>query len=190
MKHLTCAFLVLSWLAATASADSWIFPKKLVTKNSEFGESKLVLEIDGTKDQAFPPHTLSVYGGGQLLAKYRNVGFHKVYASKDNKYFVGLSNSAIPGTAFVVFDAAGNLLREEKHDFLPHAMYTFRSITVLRVWFHEKNPDVEFDVQDGRLVGVFVRGSNNQKYNLLQRDLDFREVGVDRPPSRDEDAAD
>ncbi|HEV2296835.1 MAG TPA: hypothetical protein VGR35_23545 [Tepidisphaeraceae bacterium] len=146
----------------------------------EFGESKLVLEIDGTKSQHYPPHTLSVYVGDELLAKYKNVGFDKVYASKDNKFFVGVSNGGIPGTAFVVFDAEGNLLREEKHRFLPRALYTSQSVTVIRVWYDRENPNVEFDVRDGRLLAVFIRGSNNQRYNLLERDLGFREVPAER----------
>src|SRR5688572_33508631 len=114
MRYAMYAFLVLACSAAMVLADSWRYPKELIKKEFEFGESKLVLEIDGTKSQAWPPHTLSIYAGDQLLAKYKNVGFDKVYASNDNKFFVGVSNSGIPGTAFVVFDAQGNLLREEK----------------------------------------------------------------------------
>lgn len=176
MKCVLSVFLVLVCSAAMLSADSWAFPKELAKKEFTFGESKFVLEVDGTRNQGFPPHTLSIYAGDRLLAKYQNVGFQKVYGSKDNKFFVGVSNSGIPGTAFVVFDAEGNLLREEKHRFLPHALYTAQSVTLMRVWFDEKSPDVEFDIRDGRLMAVLIRGSNGQRYNLLERDLGFRET--------------
>ena len=186
MKHATmvCAFAVLAVLAcccaATARADSWVFPKELIRKEFKFGGSRLVLEVDGTKDRGSPPHTLSIHAGDQLLARYRNVAFDRVYASKDNKFFLGVSNGGIPGTAFVVLDAEGNLLREEKHRFLPHALYTSQSVTLVRVWFDEKDPGVEFDVRAGRLAAVFIRGSNGQRYNLLERDLGFRQVPAGR----------
>jgi hypothetical protein len=179
MKYMMCAICVLA-CAAAVLADSWMFPKKLIKNEHTFGDSKIVLEVDGTKDQGFPPHTLSIFTGDQLLAKYKNVGFEKVYSSMDNRFFVGVSNRGIPGTAFVVFDADGNLLREEKHRFLPYELYTSQSVTLVREWYDEKNPDVEFDVRDGRLAAVFIRGSNKQKYNLLERDLGFREVPADR----------
>lgn len=132
------------------------------------------------KDWGYPPHTLSIYAGDELLAKYKNVGFEKVYASKDNMFFVGVSNSGIPGTAFVIFDAQGNLLRELKHPFLPHAMYTSRSVTIMRVWYDGEDPEVEFNVRDGHLIGISIRGSNNQKYDLLEPDLGFREAAPKR----------
>jgi hypothetical protein len=166
--------------AFVALADSWFFPKELTREEYIFGGSKFVLEIDGTKDWGWPPHTLSIYRGDELLAKYRNVGFKKVYASKDNRFFVGVSNHGVPGTAFVVFDAEGNLLREEKHRFLPPGLYTKQSLVIWQHWYDEKNPEVQFDVTDGRLVRVFIRGSNQQKYDLLKRDLDFREKANER----------
>jgi hypothetical protein len=175
MKYAMYAVLVLAGCVATVQADSWSFPKKLIKKEFEFGDTKLVLEIDGTKNQGYPPHTLSIYSGDELVAKCQNIGFEKIYASDDNKFFVGVSNSGIPGTAFVIFDADGKLLREEKHRFLPRELYTARSITLVRAWFDEENPDVKFEVSEGRLSAVFIRGSNKQKYNLMEPDIGFRE---------------
>ena len=152
-------------------ADSWLFPATLTEKAFAFGKTKVVLEVDGREDQSFPPHAVSIYVDGALRAKYRGVGFEQVHPSADKKYFVGLSNGGIPGTAFVVFDAAGNLIREQKHDFMPDAVYTSRSVTVIREWFDDERPGVEFNAANGRLVGVIVRGSNGKRYDLLKADL-------------------
>lgn len=173
VKQAVIALVALACFARCAAADTWVFPPKLVTKNFEFGRSAFVLEVDGTKDQSFPPHTLLVRLDGELAAKYRNIGFDEIYASENNRFFVGLSNSGIPGTAFVVFDAQGNLLREEKHRFMPVAIYTSRSTTVDRTWYDADRPEVEFEIENGRLRGVLVNGSNGHRYDLLKRNLKF-----------------
>ena len=120
MKHAAYAFLMLACATDLALADEWRFPKTLAKQEQTFGESKLVVEIDGTKGSAFPPHMLSIYAGDQLLAKYKNVAFQRVYASNDNKFFVGLSNHGIPGTAFVVFDAQGTRVARTRNR-VPHS---------------------------------------------------------------------
>jgi hypothetical protein len=165
----------LACTAVVALADLWSFPRELTKEEYIFGDSKFILEVDGTKDWMWPPHTLLIYRGEELLAKYRNIGFQKVYASKDNRFFVGVSNKGVPGTAFVIFDVEGNLLREQKHLFLPPGLYTEQSLAIIKHWYDEKNPEVQFDVTDGRLVSVFIRGSNKQKYDLLKTDLGLRE---------------
>jgi len=168
--------IVLSSVCGPAFADSWTYPPRVTSEKFLFGESRIVLEIDGTRNSGYPPHTLLIYRRGELVAKYKNVGFEKVYASADNRYFVGLSNWGIPGTAFVVFDAEGNLLREQKHRFLPDGVHTVRSVTVRRVWYDAEKPAVEFGVEAGRLVSVKVRGSNGQRYDLLAPDLGVRQA--------------
>lgn len=171
MKYAIYALLLLVFAVTSVSGDSWEFKKELIRTEFKLGASKLVTEIDGTKDQFFPPHSLYIYKGEQLLAKYNNVGFDHVYASKDNKYFAGVSNFGIPGTAFIVFDADGNLLRELKHSYLRKDVYTSRSPTITRTWIDEESPDIEFVLQNNRLEAVLIRGSNKQKYDLLKEDL-------------------
>ena len=177
---LTVSAAILFAAAGPAFADKWSFPPEVQKQTFEFGKSKLVIEIDGTRDRGFPPHTLSIHLNGELMAKYRNVGFSKVYASEDNRYFVGLSNDGIPGTAFIIFDAQGNLIREQKHRFLPHAMYTGWSVTRVREWFNEAHPAVEFKADTLGLGAVFVQGSNGQRYDLLRPDLGWKPA-ADRP---------
>lgn len=168
-----CLFALTLTLATAALADDWSFPKELVTTTNTFGDTRIVLEIDGTKDQTYPPHAISVFNGDTLLAKLPNTGFGAVYASPDNQFFVGLSNDGIPGTAFVVFDARGNLIREQKHAFMPVLIYSSMSVTRVREWFDAVKPEVEFVVEAGRLLHLHVNGSNGQRYDLLKADLNF-----------------
>lgn len=158
-------------LGGAALADKWSYPAEVAKETFEFGKSKFILEVDGKRDQYLPPHTLSIYLNDELVARYRNIGFAKVYASEGNRYFVGLSNRGIPGTAFVIFDAEGNLIREEKHRFLPPGVHTSMSVTLVREWFNDKEPAVEFKMDGDRLTAVFVQGSNGQRYDLLKADL-------------------
>jgi hypothetical protein len=168
---MTIALVLGAW--GSALADSWVYPKEVTRKTYDFGKSRIVLEVDATRNWTYPDHTLFIYLDVELMARYRNVAFEQIHASKDNEYFVGLSNRGIPGTAFVIFDAKGNLIREEKHRFLPTAIYTSRSVTLSRVWFDSAKPEVEFKVEPNRLAGILVWGSNKQRYDLLRADLGF-----------------
>jgi hypothetical protein len=175
MNRVFVAFVAALGASALVRGDSWVFPDKLVKRSFDFGRTKVVLEVDGTKDRGFPPHILSVYADGALAAKYRKVGFEHLYVSKDKRYFVGLSNEGIPGTAFVIFDAEGNLLREVKHAHMPYGIYTDTSVTLIRKWFEAQRP-VKFKVEEGRLVGVLVWGTRVKQYDLLQADLGFEDT--------------
>src|SRR5688572_26743637 len=99
----------------STGADVWApFPDELITKRFKFGDTVIVREIDGTKGGTAPPHYVTIYAGDTLVARYKNVGFEHLYASKDKRFFVGLSNTGLTKTAFVVFDREGHLIREVK----------------------------------------------------------------------------
>src|ERR671913_2621947 len=137
------AVTLLLCLGSLSVADSVEYPRTLTNRPFEFGKSKVVVTVDGRQRDRYPAHTLTIYYDGSVVAKYPNVGFEQIHASQDHRYFVGLSNTGLPGTAFVVFDAQGNLLREEKHRFMPPLMYTVRSAGLIaEVWFDDKKPDV------------------------------------------------
>lgn len=169
------AVIVCVWLCGLAFGDSVYFPPEVHRKTFDFGKSKIEVERDGKEKekQFYPPHALFIYLDGLLMAQYKNVGFTDIHPSHDNRYFVGLSNTGITPSAFVVFDADGNLLREVKHEHMPERIYTARSPTVFRWWFDREKPDVQFEVVRGRLSGVRVTGSNGQRYDLLAPDLGF-----------------
>jgi len=176
MKRIALFIVLAIGIPALSYADSWSFEAKVTEKAYEFGDSKIVLKVDATQDQSWPAHTLSIYLGDELMARYKNVGFEQIFASPDNKYFLGVSNSGIPGTAFVIFDREGNLIREEKHNYMAMTIYTEISVTLGRKWYDPKNPGVEF-VTDGRRLGkVLIRSHTNKTYNLLYRDREYRRL--------------
>jgi hypothetical protein len=170
MRLIIAASLVIglasSVLADTYAAESW-------TRDYAFGKTKIVLERDDTRKSPEPSHTLTISRDNEIIAKYQNVGFEQIFASEDKKYFVGLSNSGITLTAFVIFNSEGSLIREMKHEFMPIDIYSEMSVSIVRTWLAEK-PEVEFKMKDDRLVNVFVNGSKGKRYDLLKTDLDFQ----------------
>ena len=174
MKRIALLCVLVIGIPAVSYGDSWAFEAKVTEKEYEFGKTKIVLKVDAVKDQSYPEHTLFIYLDGELMAQYKNVGFEKIFASKDSKFFLGVSNSGIPGTAFVIFDKEGNLLREEKHNFMAMSIYTEISVTLHRKWYDPEKPGVEFITDGKRLGKVLIRSHTGKTYNLLYRDQEYR----------------
>lgn len=162
-----------------AQGDSWSYEPKLTETVHEFGESRFVLAVDARQKQGFPDHILSIYRDGKLMARYRNVGFDVIQPVERTEFFVGLSNRGIPGTAFVIFDAQGNLVREQKHRFMPEDVYTRQSVTLIREWYDRDNPGLEVAFVSNELA-VLVRGSNGKQYNLMHPTLHYDEAARDK----------
>lgn len=177
-----CALIVLFAFVSRAIGDSWAFEKGLTEQVHEFGRVKIVMQIDARENQSFPPHKLTIYRDGKAVAIYPNVGFQQIHASPDHRFFVGLSNNGISGTAFVIFDDRGNLIREMKHDFSGALItYSNTSVTRNRTWFDTKNPHVRFEAEENSLQKLLVKGSAGQTYDLLERDMN--DV-IRRPPEQ------
>lgn len=174
MKLRLLAVMTTAAIVAAVLADSWSFPPTMEKKVHEFGRSRIVLERDATQNQRYPAFSLTVYLDDEMVARYPNVGVEQIFASPDNRYFVGLSNHGLPGTAFVVFDRYGNLIREQKHQFNDFRIYTESSVTLTRKWYDDTNPEVDFGLTGEFLRGVRVNGSADRRYNLLDRDLGLR----------------
>lgn len=152
---------------ALARADSWFSPAEVKETPYVFGETKVVLHYDGLKRRNFPEYTLKVYRGEKLLGEHEGVGFTEVFADKENRYFLGVSNEGLVGTAWVVFDRDGKIIRQKKYaDASPPLKYCQRSITVVRQWYDEKQPEVEFKVEAGNLKEVSVRSCEGKRIAL------------------------
>jgi hypothetical protein len=171
MKSKLLILAVIALATALVFADSWGFEAKLDEKTHEYGQSRIVLATDTRENQQYPEYSLSIYLADELMARYRGVAFDQIFASDDHTYFVGLSNHGLTGTAFVIFDRKGNLIREMKHRFMDPKFYTSRSVTVIREWYNDKNPAVQFQIEKNRLRQVTVNGSAGTRYNLLDRTL-------------------
>lgn len=161
-------FLILIGICHYFFADSWLFfPGKTEFK---FGNIKIIQIIDAKEPTSNPDFILDFYKGNKLQAKYRNIYVEAIFKSPDNYYFVGLSNSGIPGTAYVVFDKKGNLLREVKHDCLDFVEYTNYSLIITRKWIDCDNPQIKFIKGDFDTI-IQVSGLKGKKYNLLNKGI-------------------
>ena len=130
-------------LPITSMADTWSFEAKEARTVETFGSTKIVKIVDGRTDQRSPDFVVEVWNGDELKARYRGVSYDKLFASPDKSVFVGLSNTGLPGTAVVIFDKNGNLRLEAKHGM---AIFDYCSVsaTLLRQWFDDENPQVDF----------------------------------------------
>ncbi|MHC4166307.1 MAG: hypothetical protein ACYSWQ_05065 [Planctomycetota bacterium] len=154
-------------------ADTWATHVTMQTQEYKFGQTRIVVEYGGQQPGygLFEYHAIKIYLNEELMALYRNVGFKEIYASEDNQFFVGVSNSGIPGTAFIVFDNKGNLIREVKHGYLGNDLYTMMSVTIIREWYNKDKPEIKFDIQNNRLHDIEINGSNGLRYKLLRPHL-------------------
>lgn len=111
-----------------------------------FGETKIVLITDGRADRKSPDFILQVFKNDQLQAQVHNVSFDQVFPSPDGRFFVGLSNRGIPGTAVVVFNDRGAITLLASHG-IAEFDYCRKSVTVEREWYDNENPQVKFNVE-------------------------------------------
>lgn len=143
-------------------ADTWSFEPTVVADEYVFGDVKIVRARDATEDQQYPEWAIAIYVADELRAFYSGLGFEHIAASPDNRIFVGISNSGLPGTAVVVFDRRGNLLLERRHD-RDAFDYCERSEILVRKWYDEAEPDVRYDFDDGGgLRRLTVRGCQGE----------------------------
>ncbi|MBS1142996.1 MAG: hypothetical protein H6R14_402 [Proteobacteria bacterium] len=168
-NHTLFRLALLGLLSQSAIADSWQFDPVEKSKVETFGDLKIVQTTDARNNRQYPDFLLSVYFKDELLAKYKGVSFQKLFASPDNSSFVGLSNRGLPGTAIVVFDSKGNLLLEVKHG-LAAFDYCDESVTLVRRWYDEDKPDVEFvpDEKYGGYKEIKVRDCRGKSEDLLK----------------------
>lgn len=167
-RALSCLMFV-AFLPQSAFADSWKYDPVEKSKIETYGDIKIIQTTDARKDRQYPDFILSIYFKDELLAKYKGVAFQKLFASPDNSRFVGLSNYGLPGTAVVVFDNKGNLILEAKHG-LATFDYCNESVTLVRRWYDEDKPDVQFvpDEKYGGYKEITVRDCKGKTEDLLK----------------------
>lgn len=153
---------IFGYLACPLSGDECILLP--CEKKHVYGDTSIILKVNpGETDFEI---SISVFNKEKLKAKFEGVSFERLFPSLKNDYFLGVSNSGIPGTAFVLFNKYGELLREVKHDFFDFIPYCHESIVIDRTWYNEENPDVEFVFADGKLRKVLITGCDGPRYNL------------------------
>lgn len=168
MKRFLAIALSVLMAAPAAHADSWRYPKKVESEKFVFGSTRVVLTMDARKNQKYPDFLLQIFKDGKQVARVPGVHFEKLFASKDNHVFVGLSNRGIPGTAVVVFTSDGVVTLLARHG-LAEFDYCSKSITLERVWFDEGNPSVRVQLGDQEPTpGIFLRNCSGQEIELIK----------------------
>jgi hypothetical protein len=163
------AFLLISF---TVRADTWTFSGKVETERFKHGVTQVVLTSDSRKNSKAPQFLLEVFTDAKKVASVPGVYFEKLFASKDNRYFLGLSNRGIPGTAAILFNSKGEMLLLVHHG-VAEFDYCAKSITVSRVWFHETNPNVRFQIDEPKLESaVYLQNCYGKEVELFKVVLD------------------
>jgi hypothetical protein len=130
-----------------AAADSWIYAKERTDEEFVFGGTTIVRTIDARRDQVYPDFFVSVYRGKTLLATFRDTSFDQLFASEGHEFFVGISNSGLPGTAIILFDADGGLISRIDHS-QSLLEYCEESITLIRQWYSDDTPSVRIELRE------------------------------------------
>jgi hypothetical protein len=149
-------------------ADSWSYPPTVESHSFRHGSVRIVLTRDARTNQKLPDFLLEVFKDEVRMAQIPGVSFDKLFVSQDNRLFVGLSNSGIPGTAVVVFTDQGKLKLLAQHG-LAEFDYCERSVTLARVWFDEENPSVRFQLDEhDPKPGIYLRSCKGQDIELVE----------------------
>jgi hypothetical protein len=94
-----------------------------------------------------------------------------IAASDDGQYIVGLSNRGSEN-AFWIRNYQGQLIQRKTHFLGPHYWqgihYCSESVTNVREWFNEKDPEVRFQLKSGKLLQVTVRSCDGKDLQLLK----------------------
>ena len=165
-KKVICIFFlglaIFGCIACPLSGDECILLP--CEKKHIYGDATIIMKVNPSEPDF--EISISIFYKEKFKAKFEGVSFERLFPSPKNDYFLGVSNSGIPGTAFVLFNKYGELLREVKHDFFDFIPYCHESIVCDRTWYNEAKPDVEFVLDDGRLRKVLVTGCDGKRYNL------------------------
>lgn len=162
---LLAASAMLTW-SVDVAADSWRFPAKIEKQSFSFGNVQAVVTTDARKDQRFPRFQIEVLHEGRMVALIPGAAFEQLFASSDNKLFLGLSNSGLPGTAAIVFTSDGEIRLFVRHQ-AARFDYCQESVTLQREWYDSRNPEVRFalDAPEGK-SGIFLRDCKGQEIEL------------------------
>ena len=110
-----------------------------------------------------PRYILCFFKGDTLVNHYDGVGFRELFLSSDAQYFLGTSNDGCTKHAFVVFDRQGNIIKSIKHG-NSNLEYRLQSASFVQEWYNEKEPEVEFCVENGKLIDIKINSSRLMRF--------------------------
>jgi hypothetical protein len=158
----------ISWVALAvclavtgARADSWTYRDGIRTWR--FAQDFRVEAVTDARRDGSARQYVRIVKGSNVLAILNGVGFETLVESPDRLFYVGLSNSGLPGTAAIVFDRDGRLLLYAAHG-VGRLTYCSESVTVDRTWFDADHPDVQF----GAYGVVTLNDCGGKRINLVR----------------------
>lgn len=113
---------------------------------------------------------LSCSRGAESLFTVSDFADH-IAASEDGQYIVGLSNRGLVA-AFWIRNLHGRVIGRKMNS--PNwnpwrgVHYCAQSVTNVREWFDNRNPNVRFHFSDGKLLQIAVRGCDGNDVRLLK----------------------
>lgn len=126
-----------------------------------FGDTEITSMIEGYGA------TLKVVHKGEMKALLQGVFFSHIIASPDEKFFVGLSNGGLPGSAVAVFTSEDRFPVIAYHGAADFD-YCDRTVTLVRHWYDKEEPDVRFVTDDnGTLQAITLRDCRGRTVDLM-----------------------
>jgi hypothetical protein len=147
-------------------ADSWMLPPEVKETNYVFGSTEIILHYDSMGEPLYPKYTLTIKNKGKTASTHPDIGFQQLFASPDNAYFLGVSNSGLMEDAYVIFNAKGKIIKRQRHD-PSKVSYQTMSISLVRRWYDAGNPGVKFAITNGMLRDVTIRAGDGKVVSLL-----------------------
>jgi hypothetical protein len=97
----TIIICLILW-CTVAFSDEWDLKPEIKNTEFIFGNSRIVLHYDSTNYVPIPEYTLLIFKNEKNIAIYKDLGFKQLFASADNKYFLGVSNSGLVKYAYII----------------------------------------------------------------------------------------
>ena len=161
------ALLLLGLAVPNLLGDSWVFEEGFREESFRCGEIEIVRVVDATEDQSWPHFWIEVRGNDGLVGTLDNLSFDDLAMSADCNLFLGLSNSGIPRSAVVLFTAKGELLEVIEHPREMELPYCEVSTTLVRTWYDQDDPAVEFEyAAGGELEQITVTDCSGERFPL------------------------
>ena len=169
LSNIFRAAAALAVLASTATqADTWRYPPEIAIRSFSHGDVRVVLTTDARANQVSPDFLFEVFKGDVNVARMPGISFDQLFASPDNRVFLGVSNSGIPGTAVIVFEDNGAVGLLARHG-LAEFDYCTKSVTLERVWFDDADPNVRFQLDDRQPdPGIYIRSCRGQEIEIVR----------------------
>jgi hypothetical protein len=158
-----CLFLALVTVSALADRVYW---------GCLYGGPKILHAggIDCTQTVSCNSMNLSCRRGANVLFAVKDFADY-IAVSEDGAFIVGLSNRGSEN-AFWIRNSHGDILNRKTHSLGPYnwhgVHHCAESTSNVREWFDANDPRVRFQIANGKLIQVTVRGCDGRDAQLVK----------------------